>query len=406
MKQYSIYSLLVILFFSALTLSACRDSADQPYTRAEEEILSQNLRLPLEPFVYPTSVQAMFFPEDGGSTGNLQQIALGRVLFYETSLSADGTISCASCHHQELAFSDNVAFSEGVHGNLTDRNSFPLGSFPTIMGVYNNNGEVGVPGDSLNPSARGVFWDERAADLFEQMQETFENPKEMGIDVRTIPDRLEGLDYYPILFERAYGDGNGKITPVKTMEALQAFMQTFVNISSRYDHALGIAIREGQDLLGDFSGLSPEENQGKRLFRANCASCHMVTLNFLHHETLGSGKATACNGLDQTYTDKGVGQHSGNPELDGVFKIPALRNIAVTAPYMHDGRFGTLEEVIHHYNEGIQAHANLDPFLKDEQGEPKRLNLSQEEIDALLAFLNTLTNEDLLTHEKWADPFL
>lgn len=399
MKQYIILSLTALLFLSVLGLQSCREWADQPDTRLDEEILSEYLTLPFEPFAYPAAIQSLLFPDVTGASGEWQKVALGRVLFYEKALSADGNISCASCHQQELAFSDNVAFSKGVYGNLTDRNSFPIASFPAIGGVYTGQGNIA--GDSIEP--RGVFWDDRAPDLFAQMHETFENPKEMGISVSSIPDRLEALEYYPILFERAYS--SDKITPLTVMESLQLFMHTFVNVDSRYDNALSQAIKEGKDLKGDYPGLTEQENQGKQLFQSNCGSCHMLNNNFIHHEALGSGKAIACNGLDVNYGDQGIGALEGNPELNGVFKVPALRNIAVTGPYMHDGRFETLEDVIQHYNTGIQAHTNLDSLLQDAQGNPKQLNLSQIEIDALIAFLHTLTNDHLLTHEKWSDPF-
>ena len=158
--------------------------------------------------------------------------------------------------------------------------------------------------------------------------------------------------------------------------------------------------------LSDFN---LQENKGKSLFMLHCGSCHgfdQVTLPFVN--TPGGFAVQmdhTSNGLDADPVDKGVGAISGRPEDDGTFKIPSLRNVARSAPYMHDGRFKTLEEVIEHYNSGIQPHANLSFLLRQPDGSPKRLNLTDDDKKALVAFLNTLTDETVLADVRFSNPF-
>ncbi|MEM7367534.1 MAG: cytochrome c peroxidase [Bacteroidota bacterium] len=421
MKKYAatfpIFPLLIVLF----GLLACTEpdpflipNPPSDTYEAENQILAKTLNLPEAAFDYPSGFEVLSFPFESAAQANPHLATLGRVLFYEKALSADGTVSCASCHAQELAFSDNVAFSEGVYGNITDRNSFPLGSFPSLAGGYaiplnfftpDSNGQIVNNPDSL--TLPGVFWDERAVDFHEQMTETLANEKEMGIDVGSIPDRLSKLEYYPILFQRAFNASARTPNTQNTLIALEAFMQSFVNLRSPFDDALSASIMTNDTvaMLENFPSFTEEQNLGKQLFLANCGSCHASSLNFRFTQLQKTFRFSTCNGLDMQYQDKGVGDHSGDPEKDGFFKIPSLRNITETGPYMHDGRFATLEEVIQHYNQGIQPHRNLDPLLKDEFGQPLRLDLSQSDVDAMLAFFETLKDDNLLTHERWSDPF-
>ncbi|MEM7367536.1 MAG: cytochrome c peroxidase [Bacteroidota bacterium] len=401
-----------LLLLSLLQILSCQklDPFETPQypVPADRQIIEKHLNLPEEPYEYLSGFNTQLLGEEILMEGEETLIELGRVLFYETALSADGNISCASCHIQELAFADRSAFSQGVNGHFTDRNSFALGALPSLSTDYTDLAVHFYALDSfvLIPDIGtpvGVFWDERAEDFFVQMTETFENEKEMGIPVASIPERLSGLEYYPILFERAFRDDS--ITTPQAMTAILTFMNSIANTKSPYDLAAQEAISRNDSVsfFGDFASFTPEQNRGKQLFLANCAACHGSSIDI---RLRGEGvKSTACNGLDQEYTDQGVGAFLENQALNGVFKIPSMRNISVSAPYMHDGRFRSLEEVLRHYSEGIQAHPNLDPLLKDEFGNPKRMNFSQEEMDALLAFFDTLKDEHLLTHEKWSNPF-
>jgi len=309
---------------------------------------------------------------------------LGRVLFYDTRLSKNQTVSCASCHKQELAFSDDKAFSEGFNGELTLRNSLALGSVPNFESSYDG-------GTTLSGTRQLFFWDERAHTIQEQSALTIQDDIEMGLPMPELVTRLSSLDYYEVLFNKAYR--SPQVTAEKVTEALEEFINAMVSTQSRFDEGMRNVNGEHQP----FVNFSSEENLGKQLFLQHCASCHGSNMSI-------SPENVANNGLDLEYDDKGVGALNNNPLDNGKFKVPFLRNIALTAPYMHDGRFKTLEEVVEHYNSGLQNHPNLDPHLHN-GNQPKQLNLSEEEKSALVAFLNTLTDEKLVADARYADPF-
>jgi len=183
---------------------------------------------------------------------------------------------------------------------------------------------------------------------------------------------------------------------------LAQFVRSLVSYESKYDIGRATVNRA----TDDFSNFTQEENLGKTLFLniaplggLGCTTCHGT-------EAFITPSKSTNNGLDaESTTDLGVYESTGNPLDIGTFKTPSLRNVALRAPYMHDGRFATLEEVIEHYNSGIQAHPNLEIVLKDPAGNPRRMNLSQEEKDALVAFLKTLTDEKFSEGEKFSNPF-
>ncbi len=376
-------SLLLGLGMLLVSFASCvKDQVDiQSYTEEEYAVLSQYLDLPREVVNYanpelPPHLRSSGF---GGTTITNHGATLGRVLFYDTHLSADNSRSCASCHHQDKAMADARALSEGVNGNKTDRNALAIGN---VRFYYFD---------------RGFFWDERASSVEEQVRQTVSNHKEMGVDFDLLPQKLEGLPYYEILFKKAFGDS--QITSDRIASALAQYVRSIISGHSKLDYAIE------HDLGNNFwrieqarlPSLTTLEQRGKDLYFAHCSSCH-GNIIFL-------GLATANNGLDIEYADKGVGALTGNPSQFGLFKVPFLRNIALTAPYMHDGRFQTLEEVVEHYNSGIQPHPNLSPQLRNADGTPKRLNLSDEDKQALVAFLETLTDDSFLTDPAYADPF-
>ncbi|MEK7253471.1 MAG: cytochrome c peroxidase, partial [Bacteroidota bacterium] len=311
---------------------------------------------------------------------------LGRVLFWDARLSANDAVSCASCHKPELAFADDVAFSEGFLGERTSRNSLALGAFPSFNAYY------GFGGSRL-------FWDERAGSVQEQSTQTLQNPVEMGTKLHELGDKILKEDYYQVLFRKAFPEnefGGGFSTDQKILRALEAFVNSIGCFNSKYDQEIVKGHLETQN----FSGFTAEENQGKQLFQQNCASCHNLGAGFATSVT------TANNGLDETYTDDGLGGVTQQYKDKGVFKVPMLRNVVLTAPYMHDGRFKTLEEVVEHYNSGVKLHDNLHESLRDlSTGEPKRLNLSEDDKAALIAFLHTLTDESAVLAVKYSDPF-
>lgn len=389
MKTIKVLSLLAVAIFA---LSSCvKDQVDEEvrnYTDEEFATLTKSLNLPVETFEYRLDLPDVL----GGTSvvSDKHQATLGRVLFYDKRLSVNNEIACAGCHKPELAFADDKALSEGFDGELTARNSLTLGAFPSFNAYYGFGGGT------------RMFWDERAADVVEQSELTLQDPIEMGEDLNALAEELLEEDYYRILFDKAYpANGNSFFGQLdnkqKILRAIESFVNSIGCFDSRFDHGL---IDHAGNMDVNFSNLTAAENAGKQLFNANCANCH----------NLGSGFATtvinANNGLEMDYSDKGIGEISGRNDDDGVFKVPMLRNIGVTGPYMHDGRFETLEEVVEHYSSGVKNHPNLHQNLRKDNGQAKNLDLTQTEKDNLVAFLNTLTDLSSMTLEKYADPFV
>ena len=297
---------------------------------------------------------------------------LGRVLFYDVRLSQNETVSCASCHRQEHGFSDPRPLSAGFKGELTDRNSMAL-----AFARYDRT--------------RRFFWDGRVRTLEALTLEPIQDPVEMGMTLDGLTARLQATPFYPALFADAFG--TPKVTSERVAQALSQFVRSIVASSSRYD-----AARQAQEeLFGrPLAGLTDQENRGLELFfgEGRCEQCHFGDL------FVGNGPTN--NGLDSTITDPGTSR--GGRGL-GAFKTVSLRNVALTAPYMHDGRFATLEEVVDHYSTGIQHSPTLDPRLRGAGGHPSRPSFSDAERSALVAFLRTLTDTTITTDPRWSDPF-
>jgi cytochrome c peroxidase len=303
-----------------------------------------------------------------------KQSELGRVLFYDAHLSVNNSISCASCHKQAFGFSDNVAHSRGFQNAETGRNSPPIQNLASVS---------------------DLFWDGRETDLTNMVLKPVFNHVEMGMtDADAMVDRVRNLPYYAELFTAA--NGSPEVTAIKIAEAIRSFVLNFNSGSTRFD-----AEEHG------FLNFTALETQGKQLFftKYECNSCHQVTSVSGYGIPTANGGGFLNIGLDVNYTDNGRANFTGNPADIGKFKIPSLRNVALTAPYMHDGRFATLEEVIEHYSHGIQNHPNLDPRLKGTDGNAMRLNITDTEKQALVAFLNTLTDYSMVTNRDFASPF-
>ena len=307
---------------------------------------------------------------------------LGRVLFYDKSLSANGTIACASCHKQEHGFSDDEILSLGFAGGTTRRHSMSL-----INAKWYGRGRF--------------FWDERAETLEEQVLEPFQDPVEMGMTLEEVISGVQNQSFYPPLFEDAFG--TTEINADRISRALAQFVRSIVSVNSKYD--------EGRPQVNiptnDFPNFSESENNGKRLFflpvpmgGGGCIGCHS-TEAFINPDN-----GTTNNGLDAESTDDlGVFEAIPSPFFLGAFKVPSLKSIELTAPYMHDGRFATLEEVVEHYNSGIQNHPNLGNALKDNNDQAVRLNLTDQEQTDLVNFLKTLTDNTITNEDKFSDPF-
>ena len=393
------FRLTAALFCLLLLAASCNQKPEFNYFYYDSEdyaLLSKTLNLPELPLDYSVK-----FGEHLSRTGifprpvDNDKAALGRVLFYDKNLSKDGTISCASCHKQELGFADNTQFSRGVFDRSTERNSFALSSVANFSAYY---------GTDLNgSSAIRFFWDNRAGTVAEQAAATLSNPKEMNMEMHEVLGAVQSLEYYKPLFKMAYNDE--AVTAERITEAISDFINAMGSVNSRFDReadkAVAVSSMWGNlepALRPAFSGFSAQENRGKELFINNCASCHSAN----------QGRPplfNANNGLDESTVDAGVGGFTNQPYEMGTFKVPTLRNVALTAPYMHDGRFNSLEEVVEHYNAGVKTHPNLHPDLKNPTGQPKRLNLSQQDKDALVAFLHTLTDPSVASDERFSNPF-
>ncbi|HAA12818.1 MAG TPA: cytochrome-c peroxidase [Cytophagales bacterium] len=350
----------------------------------QEEVLvleQEGLNLPEAPYNYsdytlPRHFNANDVQEaDNGDNAPISDwgATLGRALFYDTELSQNRTISCASCHQQSAGFSDPARFSVGFEGGLTARNSMGLSN-----ARYYERGHF--------------FWDERAEDLEEQVLMPIQDGIEMGLTLAELVDRLEADASYSVLFEHAYGSSD--ITTARIADALSQFVRSIVSYQAPYDEGRAQVQRPNDP----FPNYTQEQNLGKSIFfgRGRCDNCHDTDL-FIMERPRNIG-------LNMVYADQGLGAVTGDADDNGKFKVPSLRNVALTAPYMHDGRFASLAEVVNHYNSGIQPHPNLDNQL-EQNGRPRRLNLDQQERRALVAFLETLTDPVLLEDEKFSDPF-
>lgn len=234
----------------------------------------------------------------------------------------------------------------------------------------------------------------------------------MGMDHLEAVRKMEQLDYIQILYKRAWP---GEELPMKDnllLGTLWLFNLTMRTNDSKFDRNFvrlvpsGVRLRKSE-ILVEFDSFTESENLGKNLFLTNCGSCHGAYLG--HAIAYNFNKLTdhfANNGLDVIYSDKGRGELFNAEEYWGQFKVPPLRNIEVTAPYMHDGRFETLEDVVDFYSTGIQAHPNLHPILRDSLGNPRRFNFTEIEKTAIVDFLKTLTDTTVLNDPKWGDPFI
>ncbi|WP_231743016.1 cytochrome-c peroxidase [Winogradskyella endarachnes] len=380
-------NLIPVLLISSIVMSCNEDD----YSPVEDDVIiseelpidSNILNLPDSPFNYANIVLPDYFldndvlNEDNTPNNNAvtdDGAVLGRVLFYDKKLSLNNTIACASCHLQEHGFSDPNQFSIGFNGELTPRNSMGLAN-----ARFYQNGRF--------------FWDERGATLEAQTLIPIQDLVEMGMTLDALETKLAQENYYQVLFTNAFGDGN--VTSQRIALALSQFIRSMVSYQSKFDEGLA----QTQNINNNFPNFTASENRGKQLFLSNqtrCFDCHATNV-FV-------GDDARNNGLDATITDLGVGGITGNNNELGEFKVPSLRNIGLTGPYMHDGRFSTLEEVIEHYNSGVQNNPNLDNRLR-QGNNVRRLNLSDADKQALVDFLHTLTDEEFITDEKYADPF-
>jgi cytochrome c peroxidase len=379
-QRLALFTILTLILFG---LTTCKK--ENPYTE-DFEILNTYLNLPPIPYNYSAPNLPGFYanqfiqiqdntPADNPTTN--WGATLGRVLFYDKQLSINHTIACASCHQQANGFTDTVQFSLGLNGQTTTRHSMALGN-----AKYYLNGRF--------------FWDERAATLEEQVLQPIQDPIEMGMTLALLEERIQASEFYPILFKIAFQ--NGEINSGNIAKALAQFVRSLVSYESKFDAGRATV----SDIYQDFPNFTAQENLGKTIFstnsKINCFSCHN-TEAFITDNPRN-------NGLYLMNSDIGVSIHTNNTLDVGKFKAPSLKNVALRSRFMHDGSLVSLDEVIAHYNSRIKINENLDSHLIDiTTGNPIRMQLSPSEIEALKAFLHTLTDEKFVSAPKYSNPF-
>ena len=286
------------------------------------------------------------------------KVQLGRQLFYDPILSRDRSLSCSSCHQQQHAFADSRPVSPGVAGRLGTRNAISLG----------------------NVAYRGkLTWDGASPKLELQAMIPLTDHNELDMDEAEVARRLKNEPRYVRAFQTVFGEAPSVLGAVRALSAFQRTLTTFDSAYDRYQR-------------GDEKALNAQQARGFDLFmgKAECFHCHTGrdftdglahnNAAFLFNEDVGLAKATA--------QDADVGK----------FITPSLRNVALTAPYMHDGSFKTLKEVVEHYNQGGEPNPNADPLIRP-------LGLTDAEVDDLVAFLNGLTDASLTENAAFSDPF-
>ncbi len=326
------------------------------FVACEKDTSNTNSQLQAPPYTFnlPLGFPTPEIPEDNPMT--LEKIALGKMLFFDPILSRDSSISCGSCHFQEVAFTDSLPISIGIEEKLGFRNTATLANVAYHPYLFKDGG---VP------------------NLERQVAVPIEDETEMGFTMLEAVQRLAKHPHYPTLIQEAFGR---EVDAFAITRAIACFERTLISGNSPYDQ---------YQFQGNATALNSQEQTGLELFfseRTQCSSCHSG-FNFTNYDFVN-------NGLYTNYTDLGRYRITFEDNDKGKFKIPTLRNIAQTAPYMHDGSLPNLEEVVAHYNTGGTSHPNKDTRIKP-------LNLSAEEQEALIAFLHSLTDEHFLLEESF-----
>ena len=318
----------------------------------------ENQVVPLDDwgFKKPSYFPAPFYTFEDNAQTRLR-FSLGRELFYDPILSLDNTVSCASCHSQTHGFSDhNIAMSEGVNGTLGVRNSPAMSNLAWYPSFMWDGGVNSIETFSVAPIT---------------------NPLEMHETIFQVIGKLNANPAYRAKFKLAYDVDS--ITDQKMLKALAQYLAMLISDDSKYD----------QYKKGTYT-FTADENEGYTLFQSKCASCHT--------EPLLTDFSFRNNGLDATFADLGRGLITQNAGDNGKFRVPSLRNVQLTYPYMHDGRFFTLSQVLDHYATGIQNSSTLDASLTT--GIP----MTASEKLKIIAFLKTLTDYTYMANPDLSEP--
>ncbi|MFD2725002.1 cytochrome-c peroxidase [Hyunsoonleella rubra] len=349
----------LILILLCITFSCEEESSSTVFSKPTPsplqipKLFSDNILNPVIPIDNPQTVEG---------------IALGKKLFFDPILSIDNSQSCADCHAPENAFTDSDRFSDGVDGIRGNRNSMPLFN---LAWHYDET----------------FFWDGNAFSLEHQAFIPVTDPIEMKSSWVNVEQKLQQHSEYPNLFEQAFGTST--IDSNLVTKAIAQFERTLISANSKFD----------KFLLGEVE-LTPEELNGFNVFmdetRGDCFHCHGSEKNPLWTDNLFHN-----NGLDETFTDLGLGAVTGDPSDNGKFRSPSLRNLKFTAPYMHDGRFATIDEVINHYSEGLKRSGTIDPLMKkiDQGG----VGLTEKDKADLKAFLLSLSDDEFVNNVAFSE---
>jgi len=367
MKKLAGISLIFLLFI--LIISSCKDEDPKP---AIVDAIPDTVINFISPPYFPAFVQPTSNPL------TKRGLELGRMLFYDPILSSDSTIACASCHNPSYSFTDNKKYSLGVGGAVGEIQSMAL----------------------INLAwQKKFFWNGRANSLEEQALGPINNPIEMHETSENVVRKLKAHPDYPKRFRSAFGTND--ITPELIARAIAQFERTLISNGSKFD---GYPARQTQvftDVL-EFEGFQVFFNE-----RGQCFHCHGGGGTFLAHNLDTTFRN---NGLlsDAEMQGKGLYQVTGHTSDQGKFKVPTLRNVELTGPYMHDGRFTTLEEVVEFYSSGIKQNQNLDinftknPDRLDQYG---GLGLTTREKQALVMFMKTFTDTSYINNPNFKNPF-
>lgn len=308
-------------------------------------------------------------------------VELGRMLFYDPILSSDSTISCASCHTPAYSFSDNRKFSVGVDGAVGNIQAMALVNLAW---------------------QKKFFWNGRAASLEEQALQPIVNPIEMHETPANVVKKLKEHAIYPKYFRSAFGTDN--ISTELITRALAQFERTMISENAKLDEL----VRSNAEPPAFFTDAL--EFEGYNIFlteRGECFHCHGGVRTLLTNQQIDVFRNNAMF-TDAQQIGKGLYEVTGLKTDEGKFKVPTLRNIEFSAPYMHDGRFNTLEEVVEFYSSGLKENQNMDPiFLKNLQRIEQfgGLGLSTREKQALVAFLKTLSDTSFMNNKRFSNPF-
>jgi cytochrome c peroxidase len=367
----------LFLFILTMVIFSFVSCKKEPEVCADclEDVAFKNAVYDSTPFVLniPAWLPKPIIPADNSLT--IKGVALGRRLFYDPILSKDSTQSCASCHTLEKSFTDGLPLSKGEKGMVGKRNSMAL-----VNLAYNT---------------RGFFWDGRVNSLELQVLHPIEDPLEMNNKIQEVENRLRRSKTYPQWFKEAFGiNAKNEITIDLLAKAIAQFERTLISGNARYD----------QVIWGQKGFPSEEEARGIELFfiefagnlqHPGCSHCHFNPL-FTDNQFRNNGLDFVASLLD--FKDPGRRLVTGNINDSGRFRVPTLRNIALTAPYMHDGRFKTLEEVLAHYEKGGHGVINEDPNLLP-------FKLSDRDKKDLISFMNMLTDTTFLNNKNFSNPF-